>query len=358
MTNSQILLLTRQLISIPSTSDNQKALNEALMLCKKELEGFPVKEFEKNGSKSLLFSNQNKDLNNFRVILNAHLDVVPAKDNQFNLVEKNGKLFGRGTNDMKAAAASMIILFKTLARKLPYAIGLQLVTDEEIGGFNGAKHQIEKGIRCDFVISGEPTNLGINNKAKGVIWIKIKSFGKTAHGAYLWNGKNAILEMNKFLVRLTKSFPVPLKESWETTVNVASVECTNKTFNKVPDDCSILLDVRYIPQDKDTFVERIKSLLPKDFTMETQVNEPSQDTDEDNEFIKLLKKSTKKITGRQYPVIVKHGAADVRHFNQIGCAGITFGPMGEGLHSDEEWVETEGLSIYFEILKDFLLSVK
>ena len=129
----------------------------------------------------------------FKIILNAHLDVVSGREEQYKPYEKDGKLFGRGAIDMKGAAAVEILVFKEVAKRVSYPLALQLVTDEEIGGFCGTKYQIEKGVRADFVIAGEPTDFGVNNKAKGIIWLKIKTKGKSAHGAYPWRGKNALL---------------------------------------------------------------------------------------------------------------------------------------------------------------------
>jgi len=132
--------------------------------------------------------------NNFKIILNAHLDVVSGRKEQYKPYEKDGKLFGRGAIDMKGAAAVEILVFKEIAKKVSYPLALQLVTDEEIGGFCGTKYQIEKGVRADFVIAGEPTDFGVNNKAKGIIWLKIKTKGKAAHGAYPWRGKKCLID--------------------------------------------------------------------------------------------------------------------------------------------------------------------
>ena len=101
--------------------------------------------------------------------------------------------------DMKANVACLMTVFKDVADKVNYPLGLQLVTDEEIGGFHGTKYQIEKGVRAEFVVVGESTDLNIKNRAKGILWAKISAKGKTAHGAYPWRGENAIWKMNEFL---------------------------------------------------------------------------------------------------------------------------------------------------------------
>ena len=351
-----IIDLSQKLIRIESTADNKNGLYEVLEIAKKELKQFSVRTFEKNSTPSLLFSNI-KNAKDFKILLNAHLDVIPGLKNQYKPLLKNGKLYGRGAQDMKAAASCEILVFKELVNKVNYPLGLQLVTDEEIGGFNSAKYQIEKGIKADFVIAGEPTEFGINNEAKGIVWIKIIAKGKSSHGAYPWKGENAITKMISFLNILQKKYPVPSKESWTTTVNVSQISTSNKTTNKVPDNCEVVLDVRYVPLESEKIVKNVTSLIPKSFGYQILLKEPSQFTSENSKYIKLLKTETEKIIRRNVKTVYKHGGSDVRHFNQIGCEGITFGPIGDGMHTDNEWVSIKSLNHYYQILTKFLLSI-
>jgi succinyl-diaminopimelate desuccinylase len=358
--------LIKDLIIIPSTKSNPQYLKQVLNQALEELKDFTVEYFEKEEMPSVLVYPQKKRPERFKVILNAHLDVVEAKPQQFKPYEKNGRLYGRGAQDMKAAAAVEILVFKNLAKKLPYPIGLQLVTDEEIGGFAGTKYQIEKGVLADFVIAGEPTDFGVNNKAKGIIWIKIKTKGKTAHGAYPWQGENALWKAKKILDRVEKFYPLPKKESWQTTFNLSKIETPNQTFNKVPDEAVISFDIRYIPEEfrgvsfakgKKILEKKLRKIIGNLGELEIILFEPPQFTDDKNIYVKKLKEAVKKVTGRQAKTIVKHGGSDIRHFNQVGCHGVTFGPVGAGLHSDEEWVDVKSLSDYYQILEEFLKNI-
>lgn len=354
---NSILSLATRLISIPSEKENTEAIKYVLEIASEEVKEYTKTNFMQNDSPSILFSNNKTSKNKFKIILNAHLDVVPAKVEQFKPFEKEGRLYGRGAIDMKSAAAVEILVFKEIAKTVGYPLGLQLVTDEEIGGNNGTKYQLQKGVRTDFVIAGEHTNFGVNNKAKGILWAKFKSQGKAAHAAYPWNGKNAITLMGKLINHINKTFPDPKKESWVTTANIASITSVNKTFNKVPDDCELLVDIRYIPEDTDTVEDALLKGLPKDVVYERIEKEPAQITDENNEYVQALRKSVKTVTKKESAIIVKHGGSDIRHFNSVGCAGVTFGPIGAGLHTDEEWVDIQSLQDYYNILKDFLLSI-
>lgn len=351
----QILALAKKLISIPSTADNSTALAEILRVCEKRLAGFNHKEFNKNGFNSLLFYNTGTFPKKFKLILNSHLDVVPAR--HYKPLQRNGKLYGRGSYDMKTAAAAIILIFKELAKKVNYPLGLQLVTDEEIGGFDGTKYQIEKGVKTDFVIAGENTDLKINHISKGIIWLKVKTRGLAAHGAYPWLGKNAIWKMQKFITVLEKLYPVPNEEVWRTTVNLSGIESSNKTFNQVPDECFALLDIRYVPEDKDKIIKSIKQKAGQDVEFEIIANEPAHLTDRSNKYLQKMIESSEKVLGKKAELVSKHGSSDIRHYNQAGIEGITFGPKGLGHHSDNEWVDLTSVADYFNILQDYLLKL-
>ncbi len=353
-----VLTLAKNLITIRSTHENAEELREVLQIARNALNGNTVEEFERNGIPSLLAYNTPGRPEQFKIILNAHLDVVPGHDYQYSPTVKDGRLYGRGCYDMKAAAAAQIIAFKELAGVVNYPLALQLVTDEEIGGHNGTLYQIEKGVRGDFVIAGEPTDFQIGNKAKGVLWVKIKTNGTAAHGAHLWNGNNAITQMQKIIQKIHKAFPVPSSAKWTSTVNIARIETSNNTINVVPEDCSLYLDIRFTHGKADGILEKIQSFLPSTAEFEVLTNDTSMHTHVKNGYVKYLKKATKNVAHKTPSIIERHGGSDLRHFAQVGCEGVEFGPKGAGLHSDEEWVDIKSLEQYYTILKEFLLSVK
>ena len=76
---------------------------------------------------------------------------------------------------------------------LPYPLALQLVTDEEVGGRNGTLHQIEQGVRGEFVIIGEHSGLGIVTDSKGMITATLRAAGRSGHSAYPWHGDNEVI---------------------------------------------------------------------------------------------------------------------------------------------------------------------
>lgn len=352
-----ILPLAQKLIAIKSIPDNQKALGEVLAVSLKQLKGYKMECFERNGVRSVLLYNTKTRPTKFKIILNAHLDVIPGKEYQYIPQVKGNRLYGVGSMDMKANAACLITVFKEMAQKVSFPLGLQLVTDEEIGGFDGTQYQIEKGVRADFVIAGEPTNFDVVYEAKGILQLKISSKGKTAHGAYPWRGKNAIWEMYKFLEVLQRKYPVPNQETKETTINVSNIETHNTVFNKIPDDCMVWLDIRFNPKEEKTILKNIKRIIPVGFSSTILAFEPALATNKNNRYLKTLKEITEQTIGKDVLVRSAHGSSDARHFARVHCPGVEFGSIGGDIGGDKEWVDISSLEKYYQILKKFLFTI-
>lgn len=353
-----ILNLSQKFISIKSTFDNPKALEEILNLALSYLTEYTIERFEYNGIKSALIYNSSLRPEKFKLILNGHLDVVPGKEYQYIPKIEDDKLYGVGSMDMKANLACLIFAFKKNAQKLSYPIALQLVTDEEVGGFNGTKYQVAQGVKADFILTSEPTNFDIVNQAKGIFQIKISTIGKTAHGAYPWRGENALWKMNAFLNTLKLKYPIPKNEVWETTVNLSKIETNNQSFNKIPDDCTIWLDIRFKPDEMEKIKKDIEEILPSDFKLEICVHESGVLTNENNQFIQLLKEITENVTNQKIKLRGANGTSDARHFAKINCPGIEFGPIGGDIGGDAEYVNISSLEKYFKIIEKFLNSIK
>jgi succinyl-diaminopimelate desuccinylase len=355
-TASYVLDLAQRLIKIRSIEGNPEGLSDALETVVNELKEFTVESFEKDGVKSALVYAAPERPEKFALIINVHLDVIPGKDSQYEPVIKDGKLFGVGSMDMKANAACAIAVFKAYARNLKSHIGLQITTDEEIGGFKGTKYQIEQGVKTDFVLTTEPTNFDIVNKAKGVLWLTVKATGVTAHGAYPWRGDNAVWKIHDFLGELKSNFPVPSEESWSTTINVSSIRASNKVFNKIPDDCEVDLDIRCIPEEADAILSKIQALAAG-LVVTVHANEPALLTQDDDVFVRLLRRSAENELGRTVLCRGAQGSSDARHYKLISAPGVEFGPVGGGIGADGEWVSIESLHSFTNILKDFLKSI-
>ena len=128
-------------------------------------------------------------------------------------------------------------------------------------------------------------------------------------------------------------------------------------FNKVPDDCTVQLDIRCISEETSALIENIKKLLPRGFMLKIIARETAMFTRHSNKYLKILKKVCEKTIKRSIILRGAQGSSDARHFHQINCPGIEFGPIGQGIGSDNEWVDIPSLEKYFQILTSFLLSL-
>jgi succinyl-diaminopimelate desuccinylase len=344
-----VLKVVNSLIAIRSVENNKTALRDALQYSTSLLKKYPVQQFTHEGVESLLFSNTTAHGNSFHLILNAHLDVVEGTEDQYKSVATGDRLYGRGAYDMKAAAAVMICVFAKLAKKVNYPLGLQLVTDEEIGGEGGALHQVKSGVTTSALIVGEPTNLDIVNASKAKITVSVKSIGKSAHAAYPWLGKNAIHAIVKYISDIQKMYPTPDKPTWQTTIVPSIISTTNTTHNNIPRDCKVQFDIRLPHGEQHKVLNDLQSLLPKHMSLTVDLFDEGMDTPKNDAFVKMLADTTSKITGKNTTIRPTYGSSDARHYPKK-TSTVEFGPIGAGHHTDQEWVSIKSLNLYYDIL--------
>ncbi len=348
------------LLTIESVESKPENLHKVVAVAAQYIRarGYTVEFFESEGKPSILAYYGKQRPKRFKVLFNGHLDVVPAKQDQFTPVIKGDKLYARGAHDMKAGAASMIEVFCEKAATLPYALGMQLVTDEEIGGFDGTGYQRRKKVESDYFIAGESTGFAVNTDAKGICWVKLHAKGSSAHGAYPWRGVNALHVLTKSVEHIMKCYPLPRKEIWRTCVNVARIETDNTAFNKVPDAATAHLDIRYTADDKHFQNEKtatafLKQNIEKGVHIEYVHWGPAHHTSARAplvlDLVAALKLHTKVI-----PHEKSHGASDARFYSDKKTQAVCFGPHGDGLHTDTEWVSLRSIQTFKAILKDYL----
>ncbi|MEU4619287.1 M20/M25/M40 family metallo-hydrolase [Actinoplanes sp. NPDC023801] len=347
-----------ELIGIRSTADRPDDLRRALELVLAVAgPGFRIRRFESGGKPSALVT---RDGLPPRVILNAHLDVVPGEPHQFTARLDGDRLYGRGTHDMKAAALVMARVFREVAGTLPYGLGLQLVTDEEVGGFDGTGYQVAQGVRAGFVVIGEQSGLRVVTESKGIIRARLSATGRTAHAAYPWLGSNALLTVTGAVRRLLDRYPVPAAEEWVTTVNVARIETPNRAANVVPAAASALLDIRFPPSDPDLagrgpdeVAAHLRAVTGGEADVVVEAVGAPHHADPDSPEVRLLQAAARD-AGFDGSLLRKHGAADGRFYSAEGVDAVIFGPGGDGQHGPEEYVDLRTLGPYRQALAGFL----
>jgi succinyl-diaminopimelate desuccinylase len=354
------LACARGLLTIPSTAERPEDLHRALEFVLDVVgPGFTVEQFESRGKPSaLVYLGASRP--RFRVIFNAHLDVVPGQPEQFQPRLEGTRLYGRGTHDMKVSALVQAMAFRDLAGKVAYPIALQLVTDEEVGGRDGTLHQLEQGVSGEFVIIGEQSRLCVVTESRGLLTAYFRAEGRSGHSAYPWLGDNAILKLMISLDKLLASYPVPTEEVWRTTVNVARIETTNSTFNQIPADAQAWLDIRFPVEDTDLnrrtiqeITEYLATFCVPGVTVAVARVDPPHRVDPQRREVRLLQHAAWN-QGYRAGILRKHGASDARFFRQRGIAAVIFGIGGDGQHGPDEYVDTTTIGPYYHALTAFL----
>src|SRR5262249_55566624 len=300
--------------------------------------GFIVERFESGSKPSALIYVGAGPRPRFRVILNGHLDVVPGDPGQFQPRRDGQRLYARGAQDMKVSALALAQVFRDLAAGLPYPMALQLVTDEEVGGHNGTRYQLQHGVIGDFVIVGEYSGLDIVADSKGLLHAKLQARGRGAHGAYPWLGDNALIRLIGTVTKLLARYPTVTEEAWRTTLNIAKIDTPNRAFNQIPAYAEAWLDIRFPAEDADLYGKTVLEAAdylgtfcePGVEAVVDHVDQPHH-TDHDRAEIRQLQQAAR---NQGYPAdfLYKHGAGDGRFYASRGVDAIVFGVGGGGQH--------------------------
>jgi acetylornithine deacetylase/succinyl-diaminopimelate desuccinylase family protein len=314
------------------------------------------------------------------LIFNGHLDVVPPgepsqwKYSPFRGMFVKGKIYGRGTSDMKGGIASFLqaisMIERSKIRLNQGAVILHLVSDEESHGHQGMGFLTQKGwIQGDAVIVGEPTGLDPVIAQKGALWFRVSTVGKSAHGSRPDLGINAIERMIKAIevlksLSLEKEHPLLGKP----TLNIGTIRGGTK-INVVPDGCEIELDRRMLPSEKkEEILKEIKEILDSlqsqdpffRYRMEEiDFAEPSE-ISPGEEIVMIGMKAIHEVRGERPRIKGFSGFTDARFYiNQFHIPTLILGPGGvDQSHTTDESVEVDALvqaaHIYARIILNFL----
>jgi succinyl-diaminopimelate desuccinylase len=289
------------------------------------------------------------------VLLMSHIDVVDAPDELFSPVEREGKLYGRGSIDDKYAVALSLVLLKECVQRLrkqgksqdSLPFGLLITGDEEIGGHHGAKEAL-KQIKTDFCIALDGGHLRkIVQKEKGVLQLKLVSRGKAAHGARPWMGENAIEKLFDDYVKIKSYFQESSSEHWHKTLNFSIVQA-GKSVNQVPDYAEALFDIRYT--ENDDIIEVIGKIRREiQGELVVQAKEPLF-WGGDPPYLRLLLE-----VAEGTEIGFEHGASDARFLMEHGMEGIVWGADGDlSQHSRDEHVNIDSVYSLYSLLDEFM----
>jgi len=292
-----------------------------------------------------------------KLFLQAHLDVVPAKDSMFKLIEKDGKLFGRGAYDMKFACASYMKLCDLLVNDInKYDFGIMLTFDEEVGGANGVEALLKEGYSCEAaVVPDAGSNWKINNEAKGAWFVAFASKGKSAHGSMPQEGINAAENLTKAIDEI-KQLAQAYKND-ELTITLTKLN-SGKAMNQVPDYAEAAFDIRYRNKKILAEVTAQLNILAKKYQLKrtTKMFGECLNVPLDHPRVKEFIAIAEKILNKKIKTEFCPGSTDARFFSARNIPAILMQPDGGNRHADDEWIDKAGLFKLTEILHSYIKS--
>jgi putative selenium metabolism hydrolase len=211
-----------------------------------------------------------------KILYDAHVDTVKVTESEnwqyppFEGRIVDGKIYGRGAVDEKPAMAGFLLAGKVLQSKfkgqeLPFTLYIVgSVLEEDVDGYP-LFHLIEnEGIKPDYVLLGEPTDLLVYRGQRGRMEVKIGVTGKSAHGAHNEQGINAIYKMMPIIQEIEKlNYHLPAIEPLgKGSITVSQIISRAPSLCSVPDYCEIHLDRRLtIDDNRNSVINELKGIL-------------------------------------------------------------------------------------------------
>ncbi len=297
--------------------------------------------------------------------LAGHLDTVPPYDmkvDPFGGKIEEDRVWGRGTVDMKGADACMLLTLAAFKRA-----GVELAGDLYFAGVlaeetnsDGAESLIESGYRTDGVIIGEPSGIQYSIGHRGLEWIEVEFFGKTAHGGVPEEGVNAILQATRFISRVQEKIVPMLKERYHphmgpSVMNFGKIEGGLQP-STVAGSCTLQLDRRYLPWESvaslmKEYQDVIDDLSAEDPTFKAELRlldigimnkyeHVALETSPDEPIVDAIKYALEEVHKKPAGLSTKHGWTDAALFRHYGnMPTVVYGP-GDLVraHGPEEYI--------------------
>jgi acetylornithine deacetylase len=290
------------------------------------------------------------------LMLCGHLDTVGVEGMRkpFDPVEREGRLYGRGAQDMKGGLAAILGAVEALARSGGLAAGrliIAAVADEEHASL-GADALVKRW-RADAAIVAEPTDLVVAVAHKGFSWVEVETSGRAAHGSRPADGRDAILGMGRVLARLEALDrdlqarpPHPLLG---TASLHASLISGGRELSTYPDRCLLQAERRTLPGEPvGVFGREVEGILADlraaEPTFEARAREvfsrPPYETPAGQDLLRHLKAALAR-TSRPVRCEGMSFWTDAAILGSAGIPSVVFGPGGAGLHGLEEFVNVD-----------------
>lgn len=319
------------------------------------------------------------------LLLNGHTDVIPVgkgegwSDNPWSAKIKNGRIYGRGSCDMKSGVASHILAvqyLKELGLTPRGDVMINVVIDEEVSG-HGTLDTVARGYRADAGISGETSDLAVQPACIGRIWFEIEIHGKPAGIQQRYLGVSGIdlgMKVTKAVADLEAKRVATVKHPLYPSA-IDSLPCIIGSFqaggypSAFPANCLLKGSIGTVPGEdhegvKQSLVEQVARAAAEDPWMKDHppvvrfvgYDAQASEIPRNHAIVETVSKCYTEITGRQPVLSGRQGAADTRFLNLYGqTPTVIFGPGSTAImHADDEYVSIDD---YLTAIKVMALSI-
>jgi len=310
------------------------------------------------------------------VIFDGHMDTVPAGNRDLWSVAPfsgemiDGRLYGRGTADMKCSIAAWLSALEAVLNagiELKGKVLTCLVSDEEVSGL-GTEDVLSRGYFADMAIVGEPTGLTLQIAHKGVIRWRLTTLGRAGHISSPGEGVNAIQKMAKVCHMLDRYSERLKKRKHKLlgypTISIGTIRGGEKD-NVIPARCEVSIDRRLMPgeepeQAETELIELLGAMKKRDkdfrYELERYVLLQASEIEPDEEVVSILGRSIEKVTGTKVRIEGFNATCEMVHLVKKGIPTLIFGPGSlSQAHKADEYVNVQEIVAAAKIYAEFIV---
>ncbi|RZL83546.1 MAG: ArgE/DapE family deacylase [Rhodococcus sp. (in: high G+C Gram-positive bacteria)] len=301
------------------------------------------------------------------LMFNGHLDTVTLAGydgDPLAPILEDGKMFGRGTFDMKAGVAAMMIAAADVAAR-PHAgdILVALVADEEYA--SAGTEEVLRHYTADAAIVSEPTHEEIVLAHRGFAWFDVTIHGVAAHGSRPDLGIDAIAKAGRFLTGLDEFAHKLARTPGHPTLGSGNIHASiitgGEEISSYPAQCTISVERRTVPGESSKTVEAelreildsIKAGDPQfEYSITPGLERNPFSVPSENHLVQTILPIVERVTGKPPVLRGEPYWTDAALLLDAGIPGLLFGVDGGGAHAATEWIEIDSLARVTQILTD------
>ena len=303
------------------------------------------------------------------LMLCGHTDTVgvAGMTAPFDPVVRDGRLYGRGSQDMKSGVAAMVDAAVQVAQDggLPRGkLVVAAVADEEHA--SAGAEELAKAYTADGAVVTEPTDLRLATVHKGFEWVEVETRGRAAHGSRPEDGCDAILHMGRVLAKLEAVEARLEAGPTHPRLGRASLHASTihggQALSVYPDRCVLGVERRTVtgeaPDAGLTEVQGILSALARedggfDAAARQLLTRPPHEIEDDHPVCRALRRSLRRRGLDAAPTGMSFWT-DAAILGRTGTPAVLFGPAGAGLHGPDEHVEIDSVRVCRDTLVELL----